>query len=134
MIRRVLLLALLAPCAAAGAQETVSPEAFEALSEGRTLRFEQDGQFYGAEQFFTGRRTLWQYPDGRCVYGRWYESGRLICFVYEDTPDPQCWKVSRDGEALEVELYIRGMPTGVAATLAGRDTEPLACPGPRVGS
>ncbi|WP_424933701.1 hypothetical protein [Amaricoccus macauensis] len=134
----VLLLAALAPVETRALDATragvLSGEEFEEFAEGQTLRFEQNGRFFGAEQFFSGRRSLWQYSDGTCEYGQWYEANGLICFTYESSPDPQCWRVLQYGNGLAVQLFMNGTPTGSVATLTSRDSDPLPCPGPRVGS
>ncbi|MEM6620472.1 MAG: hypothetical protein AAF631_14410, partial [Pseudomonadota bacterium] len=85
------LLSLLALASPAAAETIVSPEAFQRMSEGRTMTFSRGGEFYGAEQFYTRRRSLWQYADGTCTDGEWYAEGDYICFVYEESPVPQCW-------------------------------------------
>ncbi|MEM8570986.1 MAG: hypothetical protein AAGG56_08750 [Pseudomonadota bacterium] len=114
--------------------ETPSAPEFEALTKGKSLHFESGGQYYGAEQFFSGRRTLWQFADGNCDPGRWFEADGLICFVYETTPDEQCWRVTGDEVSMEAELYNDGAASGLIVTLTRKDSDPLPCPGPRVGS
>lgn len=122
-------LILLAP--AALAEELVTPEAFESYAEGKTLYFAQQGQPYGVEQYLPGRQSIWQYADGTCARGVWYEKKDLICFVYEGDGDEQCWHF----------LKKQG---GYAARALGREPEadldviwedhrPIACSGPGVG-
>jgi hypothetical protein len=138
LMPRVLVLALCAAqllsAASAHAQTIVSPEAFEALSEGRTLHFSLDGQPFGSEQFFTGRRSLWRTPDGLCEAGVWRSEGDVICFEYDATPEPQCWIFLREGSDLKAERVEDGAPAGPAVDLSFIDNSPLPCPGPLVGT
>jgi hypothetical protein len=137
-MRLVLLLALNAAliltAAPATAQTKLSPEAFEALSEGRTLHFSLDGLPFGSEQFFTGRRSLWRTPDGQCEAGVWRSEGDVICFEYDGTPEPQCWLFLQEGSDLRAERVEDGAPAGPAVDLSFIDNTPLPCPGPLVGS
>lgn len=132
---RALLLALsLALAAPAAAETVVAPEAFEALSEGRTLRFAIDGKAFGAEQFFPGRRTLWRFAEGACQHGTWHAEHGLICFVYDDMPAPICWRFLDTGAGYTAALVEDGAETGLRLRLQAIDANPLPCPGPEVGS
>jgi hypothetical protein len=129
----LLLVLLVAP--GASAQEALSPEAFEALAEGHTLRFTLDGAPFGAEQYFPGRRSLWRFADGSCEAGEWWPEGGLVCFRYDAGDVPvQCWRFRPAGGGYAAVQVEEGAETGFALTLAGRDTTPLDCPGPLVGS
>ena len=119
-------------CSSAGAEELVTPEEFEALSKNRTLYFSFDGAPFGAEQFFEGRRTLWQHRDGTCTAGAWHNDGPSLCFLYEDNLDLQCWYViRRDGD-----LFVRAddAPEGQELRLERSDKVPLPCIGPDLGA
>ena len=123
-----IILALAGP---AGAQQSLSPEAFRNLSEGKTLYFSQSGQYYGAEQYFKGDRARWQYPNGECTEGRWYGAGQSLCFEYEDVPGVQCWIMWDEGGQL---LARRAdIPSDVPIELERRDELPLPCAGPDLG-
>ena len=130
----ILSAALFVPAASAPARTAVSPEAFEALSEGRTLHFSLDGLPYGSEQFFTGRRSLWRTPDGQCEAGVWHSEGDAICFEYEAAPDPQCWIFLHEGSDLSAARVEDGVQTSLVVDLSLIDNTPLPCPGPLVGS
>ncbi|TPE51484.1 hypothetical protein [Amaricoccus solimangrovi] len=128
-------LAALLASALAAAAGPVTPEAFERMSEGRTLHFTLDGRDFGAEQYFPGRRSLWRYADGGCAWGRWYARDGLICFRYDLTDDPQCWRFEGDGGAgFSATLIENGLPSGPLLRLSGADERPLDCPAPGVGS
>lgn len=127
----VLLAVALAVAAAPGDAETVSLTEFEAIAEGMTLRFALEGQPFGAEQFFPGRRTLWQFADGTCQDGRWWEEGGLICFAYPPDTTEMCWHVTRENGQLVAQ---NAAPGGLRLEMTGRDSVPLPCPGPDVGS
>ena len=117
-----------------GSAEPLSTAAFEALAEGHVLRFTQDGAPFGVEQFFPGRRSLWQYRDGTCAGGVWWPDAGLICFRYEAETVSQCWRFEKGAGGVSAELVEAGAPTGLVVELSGWDTRPLACPGPRVGT
>ena len=111
--------------------EPVSPGEFEALAEGMTLHFGLDGIPFGAEQFFAGRRSLWQFADGTCQEGRWWDEGGLICFAYPPEPAELCWRLTRENGRLFAENMTQG---GLRLEMIRRDEIPLPCPGPDVGS
>lgn len=73
------------------AETLVSPEEFEAMSTGKTLYFSKDGQAYGSEHFYKGRRSKWRYSDGICEDGEWFAQDDLFCFNYDGGTDTQCW-------------------------------------------
>lgn len=127
---------LCAGLATAASAGSVGPEAFEAMSEGRTLHFTLDGEPFGAEQYFADRRALWRHADGSCAWGRWYPRDDLICFEYEGGGDetPLCWRLEGGPSGLSAALIEDGAPTGLALDLSRTDTAPLDCPGPGVGS
>ncbi len=124
--------ALSPPAIAGGAETVMSPAQFRAYAENQTLYFEQSGKPYGAEQYLPGDRSIWRYADGSCSKGVWHARGMQICFVYEGESDEQCW------------LFLK-KPDGIAARAMGRepvedltviwkDTSPLRCSAPDVGS
>ena len=111
----------------------MTAEAFEGFAEGRTLHFTRDGQPFGAEQYFPGRRSLWRFDDGTCEEGRWWGEGETICFEYE-ADDPQCWHFRGGPEGFTAESLRDGVETGFSVQLSRTDNQPLDCPGPKVGS
>ena len=118
----------------AAAQEVLTAPAFEKLAEGRTLYFTEQGAPYGAEQYFSGRRSLWRDADGLCETGRWWGDADAICFGYEDGGPAQCWRFRRGPQGVTAELVENGADTGFVVEMSHADAEPLPCPGPRVGS
>ena len=134
MFGKTLALGLLLASHAPAQDATLDADAFEALSEGRTLHFTLDGLPFGSEQFFPGRRSLWRTPDGRCETGVWAPRGDAICFVYETTPEAQCWRFTRSGGEIRADFMEGGEPDGESVLLDRVDDARLDCPGPRVGS
>ncbi len=130
-LRVAALAGALALGAASARAEPVSPGEFEALAEGMTLHFGLDGIPFGAEQFFAGRRSLWQFADGTCQEGRWWDEGGLICFAYPPEPAELCWRLTRENGRLFAENMTQG---GLRLEMIRRDEIPLPCPGPDVGS
>lgn len=115
----------------------LDPASFEAMAEGRTLRFTVDGVPFGAEQYFPGRRSLWQFANGLCAEGDWWPEGDLVCFNYGPDAPRQCWRFERGPSgvyASPVEGGSGSPASELVLELAGMDDTPLACPGPDVGS
>jgi hypothetical protein len=104
---------------------------FEARVEGRTLTYSYGGQPFGTEQYFPNRRVAWAFTGDDCVYGRWYEEGSAICFLYEDSPEPQCWQFfDRQGRLV---AQFMGDGAGTELSEVAQSDGPLSCPGPDVG-
>lgn len=111
---------------------TLTAEEFATIAEGHTLFFNQGTQFFGAEQYFGGQRSVWKPANGDCDYGTWWQDGPAICFSYEEGGGPSCWFVSRRDD----DLYVRNVddPTGLLELrMVRRTREPLDCPGPATG-
>lgn len=121
-----------ATTALADGRAITGPE-FEALTDGKTLTFSQNGRTYGAEQYLPDRQVIWRYLGGQCETGRWYAEGERLCFVYENGPGPLCWIF----EAREGTYFARrdDLPSGDASELKLETiTEvPLVCAGPDLG-
>lgn len=117
------LLAALPAVAQDARKDALGAAGFEALVEGRTLTYAfEDGQVWGVERFYPGRRVTWFPTDGTpCLEGKWYAEGPSeaprICFAYTDDPDsPHCFPFFRDGQDLR---YLDG-----ATALSGTDLGP----------
>jgi hypothetical protein len=124
-MKYILLTALLTTFPAL-AETMLTPEEFDALSTGKTLYFSKDGEAYGAEQFFQGRRSKWRYSDGACEKGEWFARNNLICFNYENAIETQCWeffKTDNGGYAARAE----GAAPDQILELDFIDTKPLLC-------
>lgn len=115
----------------AAAQDTMSAAEFETYTLGKTLFYGRDGAAYGAEIYHENRRVQWSFLDGQCKEGRWYEDASLICFVYDDNPDPQCWSFT-EGQG---GLIARFENNPASSTLyEAQDVgEEMLCLGPKVG-
>lgn len=101
MLRAALLLALLP--AAAAAQTAMNPDEFEAWSTGKTLDYHVDGSLWGSEMHLAGRKTLDADVGGTCRSGQWYPQGDTVCFVYDVSPGPYCWRFLKDGDQVTAE-------------------------------
>ncbi len=130
--------ALFLALAAAAAAAPLAPEgapldavAFEARVTGRTFFYNVGGRPYGAEQYLPGRQVVWAFTGQDCRRGRWYEEAGLICFVYEDEPDPQCWTFAEGPQGLTARF--QGDPGSLPLIAVQQSPEPMACMGPDVG-
>lgn len=106
-------------------------EAFDTYTRGKTLFYGQNGQVYGAEIYLDNRRVKWSFLDGQCKEGTWYEDAGMICFVYEDTPTPQCWAFHQDNGGLTARF--QDMPGATELYEAQDVGEEMICLGPEVG-
>ncbi len=126
--RALILLVLLAP---PGLAQSMSAEAFDSYTRGKTLYYGTGGDAYGVERYLDGRRVIWSFLDGRCQNGEWYEDNGLICFIYEDVPDPQCWSFTRGANGLIARF--RNDPQGTELYEARDLGDKMLCYGPDVG-
>lgn len=105
---------------------------FDAHTRGQTFFYGLDGaEPYGAEEYLDNRRVRWSFLDGECVDGYWYEQAGRICFVYDNRPDPQCWRFERQAGRLVARFEGETAPTELYELRKSR--EPLWCLGPRIG-
>lgn len=110
----------------------VTPQEFETLSTGKTLYFEKDGRFFGAEQFYTRRRSLWMNGANQCQDGEWFAKDDLICFDYSTELDPQCWHfIKKSGK---YSARAEGSTSKFDILMNNIDTKPLDCKGPAFGA
>jgi hypothetical protein len=123
------ILALAAP--AVQAAERMTAAEFDAYTRGKTFYYASDGMPYGAEEYLDNRRVRWSFLDGECQEGRWYAEDGLICFVYENHPDPQCWSFHRGAGGLVARF--ENDPAQTELYEVERSDAPLACKGPDVG-
>ncbi|MEZ5730784.1 MAG: hypothetical protein R3D97_00490 [Paracoccaceae bacterium] len=119
---------------AATAADTGTPltgDEFERAVTGRTLYFNSAGQPYGVEQYLPDRKVVWAFVGDDCRKGRWYDENGLICFVYDDNPDPQCWLFFTITGGLAAQSV--NYPDSPPLTAVEQSPEPIACLGPNVG-
>lgn len=109
----------------------LSAAEFEAYTTGKTMTYAEGGAVFGTEQYLPGRRVRWAFTGDQCKIGHWYPEGDLICFVYEDTADPQCWKFWQDEAGLRARF--NDDPAGTELSEVRQTDQPLACAGPDVG-
>lgn len=113
------------------AEPPLSAEAFDALTQGRTLTWAEFGQVYGVEQYLPGRKVRWTVLGDDCQTGHWYAEAGAICFLYDGRTDPVCWEITAAGTTLHARLS--GSPPDAAPVILEETTAPLACFGPEVG-
>lgn len=131
MKRALSLLIAFAASAAGAADAPLSPDAFDAISRGRTMVYSDGDRPYGMEQYLPGRRVIWAFLGEQCRQGEWYADGSEVCFVYEDNPVPQCWTYFDTPGGLRARY--RDDPEG-APMISVRESEtPMPCAGPMLG-
>lgn len=133
-MRLAVLIPLLWLCLAvppARAETAMSAEAFDTYTRGKTLFYGSQGRLYGAERYLEGRRVIWSFLDGDCRRGEWYEDRGLICFVYEDRADPQCWSFEKGAGGLIARF--ENNPEATELYEADDIGEEMICFGPDVG-
>lgn len=130
-MRLLTLLPLLFAPIGTAAQDLMSAAEFDAYTRGKTFYYGAQGAPYGGEEYLDNRRVRWSFLDGRCQEGEWYEEAGLICFVYEDKPEPQCWSFQRSGGGLVAQF--QNDPAQTQLYEMEQTGEPLHCLGPDVG-
>ena len=129
---RLVLICLITCCAIPLlAQTNMSAAEFDAYTKGKTLFYGQAGAAYGAEIYHENRQVEWSFLDGECKKGEWYEDAGLICFVYEDNPDPQCWSFSKGASGLIARF--EGEPGTTELYEAEDIGQEMLCLGPKIG-
>lgn len=128
MVRLSAVLLAMALSSTAEAETPLTGEEFEAHVEGRSFVFGTPlNPRFGVEQYLPDRRVIWSAAPGECLEGVWYPKDGAICFQYEDTRDPRCWRVTREGTGVKAEL-LGGDSPFVLFELG--ETDPPVCPGP----
>ncbi|MCF6305495.1 MAG: hypothetical protein L3J33_08995 [Rhodobacteraceae bacterium] len=133
-MKTLISLIFMAFAAPAISQEIMSAEEFDSFSVGTTLYFYQNGRFYGSEQFFEDRQSVWRAQDGSCVNGKWDEVENGICFLYDGSDELHCWQLTREDGTIMIESMFP--PIGQATTILevdGQDTIPIICTAPSLG-
>ena len=110
------------------AQDQLTPDGFLDLAHGRTLSFSnvRSGNLVGVEEFLRRDLSVWADETGRCTYGRIEKRGPLLCFVYEDAPDPDnCWIPFMD----EGTLLVLSERTREVQRISDISDAPVICEG-----
>lgn len=103
--RCALVVALLGAGTSLVAQTQLTPDAFLDQAVGKTLTFSTfgSGRLVGVEQFLRRDLSVWAGVDLRCTYGEIEVRGPLVCFIYENNPNPEnCWMPFVDDQGLIV--------------------------------
>ena len=132
LLPAALCLAALPALAAMAETPPISPEAFDALSQGKTLSYAIDGKVYGTEVYKPGHKVIFAFTDEECREGSWYARGNEVCFIYEDPNDPQCWLYFQRGDGLYAQFTADGPDSPLSQV--EESSEPLACMGPKIGA
>lgn len=113
------------------AQTPMDADAFDAYSRGKTLYYGIGDTLYGAEEYLPNRRVRWSVPNGQCQEGEWYQDGQLICFIYGEKTDPQCWSFYQHEDGLVAQL--NNDPDQTTLFEIEPSSKPLVCLGPEIG-
>jgi len=110
------------------AQQQITPDAFLDQAVGRTLTFSnfKSGMMIGVEQFLSRDLSVWAQEDGRCSYGQIEIRGPIMCFIYEDFPNPQnCWMPFQ----AEDKLLVISTTNQQIQRVTGISEDPVVCEG-----
>jgi len=75
------------------------------------------------------RATIDADEGGVCRSGNWYPQGDDICFVYEFSPGPFCWRFLKEGDQVRAEFVGEAFADQITVTLSDA---PIPCT-PEVG-
>ena len=115
----------------APAQAQMNAAEFDAYTRGHTFYYGAGGAPYGGEEYLENRRVRWSFLDGKCQDGQWYEEDGMICFTYDNRPEPQCWSFERSAGGLVARFG--GQQAMTELYEVEKSDEPLMCLGPDVG-
>ncbi|WP_373049641.1 hypothetical protein [Thalassovita aquimarina] len=119
-------------CATAAQADTaMSGPEFDAYTRGKTFYYAENGAPYGGEEYLDDQRVRWSFLDGDCKEGRWHQDGALICFVYDDSPEPHCWSFFQSPDGLVARF--EGDPGQTVLYEVNKSDEPMLCLGPKTG-
>lgn len=93
---------------------------------GKTLTFTdvKGGYVVGIEKFLARNRSVWAPEDGYCSYGVIKVRGPLVCFLYEDYPNPDnCWMPFQDDSG----LLVMSRTTFQVQRITAIDDTPVLC-------
>ena len=130
-MKRAAFILMVLPSLLGAAETRMTAAEFDAYTRGKTFYYGSAGSPYGGEEYLEGRRVRWSFLDGDCKDGQWYEEAGLICFVYDDNPDPQCWSFERAASGLVARF--QNDPSQSLLYEVEQSGEPLLCLGPKIG-
>jgi hypothetical protein len=109
------------------AEDAVDLNWFEDHVAGKTIHFQRNGAYHGAEQFLDDRRVIWQFSDGTCMPGGYTVEEGAMCFFYAYDPENvQCWDMLEDADGIFARL--RGADdTSGDLRITWRTPIPLSC-------
>lgn len=116
-------LILAAGAAAAGADEPIPPDAWKALTTGKTLYYYKDGALYGREYYANDEGdVIFRFPNGACAEGRWAFADGQYCFAFAG--ELHCFRHVKRGS----EIVVIGEADGEEQTVERIvEREPLSC-------
>jgi len=85
----------------------ISYEDWRAMTDGKTVVYEIDGQTYGYESYLGSGKVTIRLEDGTCVTGRWFMQQTAFCFDWQGGP-LNCFKHKR----LDGSIYVIGLEDG----------------------
>jgi hypothetical protein len=115
----------------AQAEDLITAQEFDTLTQGRSMTWSEFGSVYGVEEYLPGRRVRWSAVGKDCKLGHWYEDGPAICFKYEDDIVPDCWFITRSDTGFSAR-YTANSPEAEPVVVT-ETLDPPACFGPEVG-
>jgi hypothetical protein len=130
-MRHLTLFLALLPSLSGATEARMSAEDFDAYTQGKTFYYGSMGKPYGGEEYLSGRRVRWSFLDGNCRDGEWFAEAGMICFVYEDNPERQCWSFHKGGRGLVARF--ENDPAQSELYEVEQSDAPLMCLGPKVG-
>lgn len=90
------------------AEPIITFESWRALTRGKTVVYEIDGETFGYERYLGGNKVTIQLDDGSCIDGTWYMEQTAFCFDWEGGP-LNCF----NHKQLDGEIYVIGLNNGV---------------------
>lgn len=126
-MKRTILTCLLAICAVGAladpGDEPIPPEAWRAMTTGKTVHYYQDGKLFGREYYVNEKGdVVFRFPNGACSEGRWAYAGDKYCFAFD--AEVYCFKHVKRGNEIVVISEEDGEEQTVERIV---EKEPLSC-------
>lgn len=108
----------------AGADDDpISPDAWRALTTGKTLYYYKDGALFGREYYRNDKGdVVFRFPNGVCAEGQWAYADGEYCFAFG--PELYCFQHVKRGD----DIVVIDVDDGDEQTVERiAEREPLSC-------
>lgn len=103
--------------------EPIPPEAWRAMTAGKTVHYYQDGKLFGREYYLNEQGdVVFRFPNGVCAEGRWAYADQKYCFAFD--AEVYCFRHVKRGDQIVIIAEEDGDEQVVERIV---EKEPLSC-------